>query len=147
MMSGIGSKNTRPELIIRRMLHAAGFRYRLHDRALPGKPDLVFARRKAVIFVNGCFWHGHDCHLFRWPRTREEFWRNKIGGNVVRDAAVRARLNDAGWRVADIWECTLKGRERWPAEAVLAECAAFLEGTAFIHSIGLARTVARTVEV
>ena len=80
-MAGIKGKNTKPELVIRSALHRRGFRFRLHRKDLPGKPDLVFTRRNAVIFVHGCFWHGHDCHLFRWPKNREDFWREKIGKN------------------------------------------------------------------
>ena len=81
MMSGIRGKNTRPELLIRKGLHARGFRFRLHDKRLPGKPDLVLPKYSAVIFVHGCFWHGHDCHLFKWPQSRREFWRKKITRN------------------------------------------------------------------
>lgn len=135
-MAGIGPANTKPELLLRRGLHALGYRYRLHDRRLPGKPDLVFPGRRAVIFVNGCFWHGHDCHLFRWPSTRSEFWQAKISGNVARDSRVRALLSAAGWRIADVWECTLKGRERLPLDEVLGRCVAFLEGDDRYTSIG-----------
>ncbi len=78
MMSGIRGKNTKPELVIRSALHRAGYRFRLHTRSLPGKPDLVLPKYRAAIFVNGCFWHGHDCHLFKWPGTRKDFWRAKI---------------------------------------------------------------------
>jgi len=110
-MSGIRGKNTKPELTIRKALHARGFRYRLHCK-LPGKPDLCLPKYKAVVFVHGCFWHGHDCHLFKWPSTRPEFWREKIGRNRAVDAAVEAKLLADGWRVATVWECALKGRER-----------------------------------
>ncbi len=136
MMSGIRSTNSRPEMLLRRGLHAIGWRYRLHGRTLPGRPDLVFAGRRAVLFVHGCFWHGHDCHLFRWPKTRAEFWRAKIAGNIERDLRVRAQLVDAGWRVAEVWECQLKGRERPPAEQVFAECDAFLRGEERRVSVG-----------
>lgn len=140
-MAGIGPANTKPEMIIRRGLHALGWRYRLHAKELPGKPDLVFPSRKAVILVQGCFWHGHACHLFRWPGTREEFWRTKIAGNVARDRRVRDQLLALGWRVLEVWECTLKGRERWPVEDVLAACIMFLEGHAPFASIGADQTV------
>ena len=123
MMSGIRSKDTKPELVVRRGLHALGFRYRLHDSGLPGKPDMVLPRWRAAIQINGCFWHGHDCALFRWPRTRQEFWRSKIGRNVERDRHVVAALDRAGWRVLTIWECSLKGRARIGADAVVT-CAA-----------------------
>ena len=81
MMAGIKGKNTKPEMLIRKALFAKGLRYRLHDKNLPGKPDLVFPKYKAVIFVQGCFWHGHDCHLFKWPTSNKEYWRNKINRN------------------------------------------------------------------
>jgi DNA mismatch endonuclease (patch repair protein) len=141
MMAGIGPRNTRPEMLLRLGLHARGYRYRLHDRKLPGKPDLVFPSRRAVVLVNGCFWHGHDCHLFRWPSTREQFWRDKIAGNMRRDIAVRGQLHQLGWRVADVWECKLKGRERWPLDQVLDACGAFLVGNEPYTSIGSASTV------
>lgn len=141
MMAGIGPANTKPELIIRKGLHALGYRYRLHARDLPGRPDLVFPSRRAVIMVQGCFWHGHDCHLFRWPSTREAFWRDKIAGNIARDRRVRDQLLTLGWRVLEVWECTLKGRERRPVGDVLSECAAFLDGEAPFASIGRNQTV------
>ena len=141
MMSGIGPKDTKPEMFIRRGLHAMGYRYRLHDRRLPGRPDLVFPVRRAVIFIHGCFWHGHDCSLFRWPGTRPDFWRAKISGNINRDARVRSELLNLGWRVLDVWECVLRGRERQAPEEVLAACAAFLDGTQPLDSLGVDRTV------
>ena len=113
-MSRIRAENTKPEMAVRRGLHAAGFRYRLHVRSLPGRPDIVLRRYGAVVFVHGCFWHGHDCALFRWPATRPELWREKIGRNRDRDAQQTAALLDAGWRVATVWECALKGRLRLP---------------------------------
>ncbi|WP_343058962.1 very short patch repair endonuclease [Novosphingobium sediminicola] len=125
-MAGIRSVDTGPELLIRRGLHARGFRYRLHGKGLPGRPDLVFASRKAVIFVHGCFWHGHDCTLFRWPGTRVEFWRLKIEGNIARDARTRQGLLDQGWRVMEVWECALKGKQRRPLDDILAACADWL---------------------
>ena len=141
MMAGIGPRNTKPEMIIRRGLHALGWRYRLHAKDLPGKPDLVFPARRALILVQGCFWHGHDCALFRWPATREEFWRTKLSGNIARDARVRGELLDLGWRVLEVWECTLKGKDRLPVDEVLARCAGFLEGDEMFASIGADRTV------
>lgn len=118
MMSGIRAKNTRPEIQIRKSLYAAGYRYRLHGK-LPGKPDLVFPGRKAVLFVNGCFWHGHDCHLFRLPATRPEFWQAKIASNISRDARTIDLLHEGGWRVGTVWECALRGRERMPFDNVM----------------------------
>ena len=126
MMAGIRSTNTKPELILRKGLHAQGFRFRLHDTALPGKPDIVFPRYRAVIFAHGCFWHGHDCHLFKWPSTRSEFWQQKIGRNREVDARSEAALADAGWRRAIVWECALKGRTKLPLEEVIASCAEWL---------------------
>lgn len=119
MMSGIRGKNTKQELIVRKALHARGFRYRLHCK-LPGKPDLCLPKYRAVVFVHGCFWHGHDCHLFKWPSTRPEFWREKIGRNTVVDSAAEAKLLANGWRVATVWECALKGRTRLQLEDVVS---------------------------
>lgn len=118
-MAGIRGKNTRPELLLRRGLHTLGFRFRLHDRHLPGAPDLVLPRWRAVVLVHGCFWHGHDCPLFRWPGTREEFWRTKIGRNRARDEEVETALDGAGWRVMKVWECSMKGRGKLGAERVV----------------------------
>jgi len=146
MMAAVGPKNSKPEMILRRGLHALGYRYRLHDRKLPGRPDLVFPGRRAVILVNGCFWHGHDCHLFRWPGTRPEFWHDKIRANIRRDSATRTRLGELGWRVCEVWECQLKGRDRRPVDEVLAECAAFLDGNSGYHSIGSTSTVTTDVD-
>jgi len=113
MMSGIRGKNTKPELLIRKALHARGFRYRLHCD-LPGKPDICLPKHRAVIFVHGCFWHGHGCHLFKWPSTRPEFWRAKIGRNREVDEQALSKLNELGWRTCVVWECATKGRERCP---------------------------------
>jgi DNA mismatch endonuclease (patch repair protein) len=112
MMSGIRGRNTKPERVIRSLLHREGFRFRIHAVELPGKPDLVLPRYRAAIFVNGCFWHGHDCRLFKWPSTRIEFWRMKISRNQANDAKVRQALRDAGWRVGVIWECALRGANK-----------------------------------
>lgn len=108
-MAGIRSKDTKPELTLRRALHARGLRYRLHDRKLPGKPDIVLRRYKAAIFVHGCFWHRHEgCRYTTIPATRTEFWEEKFRANVLRDQRNLKLLRDAGWRVAIIWECDLK---------------------------------------
>lgn len=112
MMSGIRSKDTRPEMIVRRALHARGFRYRLHAKDLPGKPDLVFPRYRSVVMVHGCFWHGHECPLFKVPSTRTEFWLAKIGRNRERDAEVRQALAGLGWRVLEVWECELRAARK-----------------------------------
>ncbi len=133
MMSGIKGKDTRPEMILRQGLHKLGFRYRLHDRQLPGKPDMVFPRYRAVIFAHGCFWHGHECHLFKWPSTREEFWHKKISRNKEVDATNRSRLQQLGWRIGIVWECSLKGKYRINSEEVVERCAQWL--TSDIQSI------------
>ncbi len=112
MMAGIRNKDTKPEMAIRKGLHGLGFRFLLHDKRFPGKPDLVFPKWRTAIFVNGCFWHGHDCHLFKWPASREQFWRDKIARNQENDARAFAALREAGWRVALVWECALKGKTR-----------------------------------
>lgn len=112
MMSGIQGKNTKPEITIRKALHKRGFRYRLYEETLPGKPDLLFPKHKAVIQINGCFWHEHNCHLFKWPSTRTEFWKSKISGNRKRDVKNNAKLKKLGWRVLTIWECALKGNSK-----------------------------------
>ncbi|MBG36285.1 MAG: very short patch repair endonuclease [Oceanicaulis sp.] len=127
MMSQIRGSDTRPEMLIRSGLHRLGFRFRLHDRRLPGKPDLVLRRYRAAIFVNGCFWHGHNCHLFRLPSTRREFWEQKIARNRERDVEVRSALLDQTWRYLDIWECALKGRKRLALSEVLELAASWLE--------------------
>ena len=114
MMSGIKGKNTKPEMQIRKALHAQGLRYKLHDKLLPGKPDLAFPRFRAVIFAQGCFWHGHGCEYFKWPKSNPDFWKEKIRGNVARDAKTANLLIEQGWRVCSIWECAL--RKAKPAE-------------------------------
>jgi len=126
MMAGIRGTNTKPELLLRRGLHRAGFRFRLHDRALPGKPDMVFPRRNAVLFAHGCFWHGHNCHLFKWPKTREEFWKTKIARNRAVDARAESALRSAGWRCGIVWECALKGKYRMAAGDVFDQLAEWL---------------------
>ena len=127
MMAGIRGRDTQPELAIRRGLHRAGFRYRLTSE-LPGRPDLVFPARKAVIFVHGCFWHHHDCPLFKWPSTRTSFWKTKIDGNYDRDQRVQQTLREAGWRVFVVWECALKGANRRPIDDVIQRVARWLGG-------------------
>ena len=111
-MSAIRSKNTSPELVVRATLHRAGFRYRLHVTALPGSPDVVVAKHHAVVLIHGCFWHLHECSLFRWPKTREEFWRQKLEGNRARDERNVQLLVGEGWRVAVVWECALRRADR-----------------------------------
>jgi DNA mismatch endonuclease (patch repair protein) len=113
MMSGIRGKNTKPELALRRALHARGFRFRLHSGKVHGRPDLVLPKHRAVVFVHGCFWHRHEgCRYATVPATRPEFWRAKFDANVSRDNAVRTRLLEDGWRVATVWECALRKPEQ-----------------------------------
>src|SRR5437879_5566246 len=107
-MSRIRSKNTRPEMIVRRLVHKMGFRYRLHAKDLPGRPDLVFARRRKVIFVNGCFWHYHpNCNIAGMPTSNTEYWTGKLERTKMRDRSNSARLECLGWKVKTIWECEL----------------------------------------
>lgn len=125
-MSRIRGRDTRPEMLVRRGLHACGFRYRLQDRKLPGRPDLIFPRYRAVIFVHGCFWHGHDCPLFKLPETRRDFWDAKISSNRTRDKRVEETLLEQGWRVATVWECSLKGINKLGGDEVIQQCRLFL---------------------
>lgn len=109
MMSGIKGKNTKPEMMVRQRLHAMGFRFRLHDRSLVGKPDIVLPRWGACVFVQGCFWHRHQgCRFATTPATRPYFWAQKFAQNVERDRKTVTALHEAGWRVAMVWECALK---------------------------------------
>ncbi|WP_282002409.1 very short patch repair endonuclease [Geotalea uraniireducens] len=108
IMSRVGQKNTGPEMRLRRSLHKIGLRYRLHDKKLPGTPDIVFPRFKAVVFVHGCFWHRHGCKATTPPGTNVDFWRKKFDENIARDRRNTESLRNAGWRVAVIWECALK---------------------------------------
>lgn len=111
-MRAIKSKDTKPEMIVRHLLHINGFRYRISPKNLPGKPDIWLAKWKAVIFINGCFWHGHNCARFRLPATRTVFWKEKINSNKERDIRNIYSLNNKGIRVLTIWECSLKGKEK-----------------------------------
>lgn len=126
-MAGIRGKDTQPEMSVRKALHARGFRYRIHDKRLIGKPDMTFPRFKAVIEINGCFWHRHRCHLFKWPSSRKEFWKDKISKNRERDIKNHKALEKAGWRILTIWECALKGRTRRPLKDVVDTAAEWLE--------------------
>lgn len=112
MMAGIRGRNTKPEILVRSLLHRQGFRFRLHVRDLPGKPDIVLPRFHAAVFVHGCFWHGHNCPFFKWPRTRPDFWRKKIKRNRTNDRKARQALQTAGWRVGVIWECAIRGADK-----------------------------------
>lgn len=108
-MSRIKGKNTKPEEIVRKYLFSKGFRYRKNDKRLPGTPDIVLPKYKTVIFVNGCFWHGHEgCKYFVWPKDNADFWKEKIESNIMRDIRKNKELVDRGWRVITIWECEIK---------------------------------------
>jgi DNA mismatch endonuclease, patch repair protein len=128
-MSAIRGKDSRPEMAIRKALHAAGFRYRLHDRKLPGNPDIVLPKYKAVVLVHGCFWHKHTCSAFKMPANRQNFWSAKIAGNVARDQVSVAKLLDGGWRVAIVWECALRGRNRIGTSAAVGALAEWLRNS------------------
>jgi DNA mismatch endonuclease (patch repair protein) len=110
IMARVRQKNTKPEVRLRQWLHAAGYRFRLHRRDLPGTPDIVMPGRMAAVFVHGCFWHGHDCKAGRPPATNAEFWENKISKNKLRDATAVSRLTDLGWTPILVWECELRDR-------------------------------------
>lgn len=125
-MSLIRAKNSKPEMIVRRMVYGAGYRYRLHRRDIPGAPDLAFIAKRKVIFVHGCFWHRHSdskCRLARLPKSRQDFWIKKLEGNRVRDLATQARLRSEGWTFLVIWECELHD-----LDAMNAKIRAFLGG-------------------
>jgi len=130
-MSRIRGRNTKPELILRRGLHARGLRFRLHAPHLPGRPDIVFPAHRAVILVHGCFWHGHGCALSTIPETRRNFWSEKIRATAARDARATLALREAGWRVLTVWECSLRGRCRLSEPKLLDACERFIrKGTA-----------------
>ena len=112
-MSRITGKNTKPEEMVRKYLFSKGFRYRKNDRKLPGSPDLVLPKYRTVIFVNGCFWHGHEgCKYCVWPENNAEFWRKKIETNISRDERKKSQLEEMGWNVIVVWECELRPKER-----------------------------------
>lgn len=135
MMAGIRAKDTGLEMLVRRGLHSRGFRYRLHIRQLPGSPDMVFPGRRSVIFIHGCFWHGHDCPLFRYPASRQEFWSTKIESNRVRDKSAESQLLDDEWRVLTIWECALRGKNKLGVERTLDLATDWLEGDVMVATI------------
>ena len=126
-MASVGQKDTGAELLLRRALHKAGLRYRLHDRSLPGSPDLVFPRFRAAVFVHGCYWHSHGCHRSSVPKSRREFWTEKFDANRSRDERNLRLLLDSGWRVLTVWECALKGKKATTSNAVAEAVKAWLE--------------------
>ena len=123
IMSKVGTRDTWPEMTVRRALHRRGYRYVLNDKRLPGSPDLVFPRRRKVIFVHGCFWHGHECKGGRLPKSRVGYWSNKVVANKARDATTLVRLADLGWKSLVLWQCEVR-----KMEAVLPKVVSFLEG-------------------
>lgn len=135
MMSGIKGKNTSPELVIRKALHARGFRFRIHTTHLPGKPDLILPKFRAAIFVHGCFWHGHNCRYFKTPKTRTEFWMDKIEKNKVRDAIQIAKLNEADWRTLIIWECAIRKMKSENSITLIDTVAAWLSQNSTFHEL------------
>jgi len=121
-MSRIRSKDTKPEMLVRKFLHAQGFRYRLHDKSLSGKPDLVLPKYKTVIFIHGCFWHGHaECKYFVVPKTRTDWWLDKIGKNSANDVKAEKNLISKGWKVIVVWECNLKKEIASTLEKLIVE--------------------------
>lgn len=112
-MSRIRAKNTKPEMLVRKFVFSKGLRYRLHDKRLPGKPDLIFPKYKIAVFINGCFWHGHEgCRFFVIPKTRTEWWTSKINRNREKDITSKEMIQNTGWRVIVLWECDLKSKKR-----------------------------------
>jgi DNA mismatch endonuclease, patch repair protein len=126
-MSRIKGANTKPEKLLRSALHARGLRFRLHRRDLPGRPDIVFVRWRVALFVHGCFWHQHDCSYSTLPATRETFWKEKLAGNAQRDERALQQLKQAGWRVAVVWECALRGSGRQPESALAGAIESFVK--------------------
>lgn len=135
VMSRIRGRDTQMEVWLRKRLFARGLRYRIHVKSLPGRPDLVLRKYGAVIFIHGCFWHGHNCHLFRLPATRTNFWRDKILSNRHRDRRNVEALRKDGWRVLEIWECSWRGKTRQDPEKTVARVAEWLEQGEAVESI------------
>jgi len=135
IMASVGQKNTGPEMALRSTLHRRGLRYRLHDRNLPGSPDLVFPRFKAVIFVHGCYWHAHDCYRGTKPKSRQRFWDEKFQANQHRDARNVERLVARGWRVLTVWECAIKGKTAKPSDMLAQKIDVWLKGKRTIGTI------------
>ena len=125
IMRSIKSKDTKPELLVRRGLHKRGFRYRVHVKTIAGRPDIVLPRYRAIVLVNGCFWHGHSCHIFKLPK--QENWREKIQLNRSRDERNKIVYRDSGWRVLEVWECALFGKTALPTEEVISTAAAWIQ--------------------
>lgn len=135
MMAGITSKHSAPEMLVRRLLFAAGFRFRLHRRDLPGTPDIVMPSRRIVLFVHGCFWHAHQgCKYAKIPATRTDFWTAKLHANVERDKRAVESLRALGWRVLCVWECATRDPNSW--KALSSELVSWIDGSSSIGEIG-----------
>lgn len=126
MMSNIQGKNTKPEILIRKNLYSKGYRYKLHVKSLQGKPDIVLSKYNALIFINGCFWHKHNCHLFKWPKTRRFFWETKINKNIENDQKNHIKLLNENWRILIVWECSIKGKTKKTMEIVINDIVEWL---------------------
>ena len=135
-MSSVGQKNTGPEMLLRAAPHKKGLRYRLHDRSLPGSPDLIFPKYRAVVFVHGCYWHRHGCYRTTMPKTRKEFWIKKFEDNKARDRRSMGSLVDLGWRVLLVWECALVGKTSLSIEDVINKVNSWLQGEDLLGEIG-----------
>jgi DNA mismatch endonuclease (patch repair protein) len=135
VMSRIRGRDTKPEMTIRRTLHGLGFRYRLHRRDLPGKPDIVLSRWKTVVLVNGCFFHGHACPAFRLPSSNQDFWLKKIRRNQERDAVTAEALRKQGWRVVIVWECALRGPRKIGPGRLGDVLAAVIQGNEVVSAL------------
>lgn len=125
-MRAIRHRDTKPELLVRKALHARGFRYRVNVKTLQGTPDIVLPKYRAAIFIHGCFWHGHSCRLFTLPKTNTMFWKNKIENNFKRDIISQGNLIAEGWRIAVVWECALKGPSRQPADTLIDQLSGWI---------------------
>jgi len=134
-MASIKARNTKPEVLLRKRLFSLGLRYRLHEKKLPGTPDLVFPKYRAVVFIHGCFWHGHGCALFVVPATNTEFWLEKIRGNRERDGRSLNALRADGWRVLTVWECAMRGPSRTSLDAVADRVAGWLRSRRRLTSL------------
>lgn len=132
-MASVGQKNTGAEVLLRCALHRVGLRYRLHDRSLPGTPDLVFPCFHAAVFVHGCYWHSHGCYRSTVPKSRREFWTEKFDANRLRDERNLRLLHDSGWRILIVWECSLRGKTAKTSSAIAKAVKAWLESS---QSIG-----------
>ena len=129
-MKSIKCKNTKPEMSVRRELHKRGYRYRANDYRLPGRPDIVLPKHNAIIFINGCYWHAHDCDLFSIPKTRRDFWLKKFSDNVARDAKNTLSLIEMGWRVGVVWECSIReSANHYDASKIINEIENWLAST------------------